>query len=140
MPPTLSIRLTRISPTHHRLAYARPDGTGETIQLETKSCLVHDLIHFAVESEAGLMKSFYGHLARASSYAELGALDPSFRDEIGVTERIVGSLSGVIKSNVDPHAFLTVMKNMFDAFGESPPAWLTADFVLRVKERMRRLL
>jgi hypothetical protein len=51
---TLKLRFTRVSPTRHRLEYRREDGTGEAIAMETKSLLVHDLVHFAVESEAGL--------------------------------------------------------------------------------------
>jgi hypothetical protein len=140
MPYVLEIHLTRISPTHHRPAYVRPDGTGETIELETRSCLYHDLLHFAVETEAGLTKSFYGHLARARSYAELGALDATFREEVGLTERIVGVFTGAFKTNAEPDVLLANVKNMQDALGEPIPAWLTEEFVSRVKERMRRLI
>jgi len=50
----LVVRLTRVSPTHHRFAFGRADGSGESLELETKSCLFHDLLHFAVETEAQL--------------------------------------------------------------------------------------
>ncbi len=62
----LTVRLTRISPTRHTLAYTLADGTGATLPLETKSLLFHDLLHYAVETEAGLTESFYGSLAKGA--------------------------------------------------------------------------
>ncbi len=50
----LVIRLTRISPTHHTFAYVGANGTEHALKLETKTYLFHDLLHFAVESEAKL--------------------------------------------------------------------------------------
>ncbi len=140
MPAELTIRTTRISPTHHQLSYTRPDGTGETITLESKCCLYHDFLHFALESEAGLMKSFFGHLANAKSYAELSSMDASYRDEIGMTERVVGVLTGAIKSDIAPEAAIGVLKNWLDAYNEPVPAWFTADLFVRVKDHMRRLV
>ncbi len=67
------VKLTKISPTHHRFEYVRADGTGEKLELETKTFLYHDLLHFAVESEAGLKNSFYGLLEKKEDYTALTA-------------------------------------------------------------------
>ena len=67
----LTIRLTRISPTDHRFEYERADGTGEQLVLVTREFLRHDLVHFAVETEARLRGSFYGLLDRIGGYAEI---------------------------------------------------------------------
>ena len=135
----LLVKLTRISPTHHSFAYIRPDGTGESLELETKSFLFHDLLHFAVETEAGLQHSFYGNLAKSSSYATLADMNGEAEGEIGMTERIVGGLTGFLKKDTDAATFISLMANMLQATSESLPAWLTEDFLMRVKERMRRL-
>ncbi|HEX5051990.1 MAG TPA: hypothetical protein VFZ65_09475, partial [Planctomycetota bacterium] len=68
---SLLVRLTRTSPTHHRMEIVRDDGTREQHELETRSCLLHDLVHFAVETEAALGNSFYGRLAHGVAYAAL---------------------------------------------------------------------
>lgn len=135
----LVVRLTRISPTHHTFAYTRTDGTGESLELETKSFLFHDLLHFAVESEAALQHSFYGNLANSSSYATLAELNGDAEGEIGMTERVVGGLTGYLKGTADDETFIALMKNMLDATGETLPTWLTPTFLTRIKERMRRL-
>jgi hypothetical protein len=43
----------------------------EDVELETRSYLVHDLAHFAVEAEGGLDDGFWGHVARGVSFAAL---------------------------------------------------------------------
>jgi len=136
---TLTIHLTRISPTTHAFEYKRADGSGERLELETRSFLLHDLLHFAVETEAGLKHSFYGNLAASEKYESLAAMNDTAGGEIGLTERIVGGLTGFLKKDVEPYEFLALMQNIFDATGEKLPLWLTEDFLDRVKERMRKL-
>ncbi|MFI4933680.1 MAG: hypothetical protein ACHP7N_03605 [Caulobacterales bacterium] len=141
MTPLVTVRLTRISPTHHRFDYVRPDGTGEAIEMETRSALFHDLLHFAVESEAGLRGSFYGLLAKVGGYEELiVAGGEALGGEAAITERIVGALTGALKGGqIDPEAFQTRMAEYLELYDEKAPRWLTPAFVLAVKERMRQL-
>jgi len=70
------IRLTRLTNERHRLEFVRDDGTSEARELETRSALLHDLVHYAVETEAGLEASFYGQLAGGKTYEALTA-EPS---------------------------------------------------------------
>jgi hypothetical protein len=139
----LNIRIKKISPTHHQFKYRRADNTGESLELETKTFLYHDFLHFAVESEAHLENSFYGQLVKRKNYAALtepmnGELN--FSTEIVVTERVVGALTGALKSSSSFEQMYSSMKNMFDAYGEPVPKWLTERFFVNVKERMRHLL
>jgi len=143
MTALLSIAITKISPTHHAFTYTRPGGKKERVELETKAFLFHDLLHFAVETEAGLRQSFYGLLSTRESYQALSepvVENSDARSEVLMTERVVGALTGVIKAHITPAQFLVGMKNLLDAHGEDMPGWLTEDFVVRVEERMRRLL
>lgn len=41
----------------------RTDGTHDQHEFETRSLMTHDLVHFAVESEAKARGGFYGTLA-----------------------------------------------------------------------------
>ncbi len=139
----LTIALTKISPTHHRFEYHGENGAGESLELETKTFLFHDLLHFAVETEAKLQNSFYGLLAKSKNYASLSETPEILgfqAHEIAVTERVVGALTSVIKGSNQPDRFILMMENMLEATQEPLPSWLTQEFVIRVQERMRKLL
>jgi hypothetical protein len=136
------IRFTRLTNARHRLELVRDDGTREALELETRSALLHDLVHYAVESEAGLMASFYGRLARGETYAALAELPPDGREALQ-TEGVVGRIQGVAKNNawsgVDPQAFADSIAAGSRSLGQEPPTWLTADLIVRVRECLRRV-
>jgi hypothetical protein len=137
----LLIHLTRLSNDRHRVEFVRDDGTREAREMETRSALIHDFVHYAVETEAGLNASFYGRIARGESYEALA--EATAEPEALHTERVVARIQGLAKndawSNVDPQGFVESMAAGFRSVGEEPPAWLTADLVVRVRERLRRV-
>ncbi|HYF10507.1 MAG TPA: hypothetical protein VD967_02795 [Candidatus Paceibacterota bacterium] len=139
--PSLTLRFTKVSATHHRFEYVREDGSGESVELESKSFLFHDFIHLALESEAGFTRSFFGSLARGGKYDALApeGMGGTLRDERAVTERLVGGLTGVVRDAATPAEFLSAMRNAFDAYHEPIPEWLTQDLVVRTKERFRKI-
>ena len=138
----MQIRLTRLTNERHRLELLRDDGTFEARELETRSALVHDLVHYAVEIEAGLNASFYGRLASGETYEGLMA-EPAADPEAMQTEAVVGRIQGVAKndtwSSVDPESFAESIAAGFRSLGHEPPAWLTGDLIVRVRERLRRV-
>jgi hypothetical protein len=139
---TLTLRFTRLSPTHHRFEYRRPDGTGEAIEAETRSLLRRDLLHYSVESEAGLRGSFYGLLGKIGGYEELtvngGA---ALGGEVAITERVVGALQGAMEEHdLDGGAFLERVTEYLELYEERAPRWLTPALVLAVRELMRQLM
>lgn len=138
----MQIRLTRLSNDRHRLELVRDDGTSEARELETRSALLHDLVHYAVETEAGLAASFYGRLASGETYDALTVAPPPDAEAMQ-TEAVVARLQGVAKndtwSDVDPERFVESIAAGFRALGGAPPEWLTADLIVRVRERLRRV-
>jgi hypothetical protein len=140
--PELTLRFTRISPTHHRFEYRRADGSGEALEMETRSLLFHDLLHLAVESEAGLRGSFYGILGKIGGYEELSvAGGGALGGEIAITERVVGALTGALEDDaLDTADFVARVTEYLDFFEERAPRWFTPDFIAAVRERMRRLM
>ena len=138
----MQIRLTRLTNERHRLELVRDDGTREAHELETRSALLHDLVHYAVETEAGLTASFYGQLASGKTYEALTA-EPSGDPEAMQTEAVVGRLQGMAKtdkwSDIDPDALAQSLIAGFGSVGHEPPAWLSGDLIVRVRERFRRV-
>jgi hypothetical protein len=136
------IRLTRLTNERHRLEVVRDDGSRETRDLETRGALPHDLVHYAVETEAGLRASFYGRLARGESYEALTA-EPSGDAEALQTEAVVASIQGFVKkdawSGADPEGLARSIAAGFRSLHREPPAWLTGDLIARVRERLRRV-
>ena len=138
----MQIRLTRLTNERHRLEVVRDDGTREARELQTRSALLHDLVHYAIETEAGLNASFYGRMARGETYEAL-MTEPSGDAEAMQTEAVVASVQGVAKndtwSGVDAERFAASIAAGFRSLGHEPPPWLTGELLVRVRERFRRV-
>jgi len=134
------IRLTRLTNDRHRLEIVRDDATREVRELETRSALLHDLVHYAVEIEAGLSQSFYGRLASGTTYEAL-SVEPPPGAEAMQTEAVVARIQGMAKneSDIDPEVFANEIAAGFRHLGSEPPRWLTGDLIERVRERLRRV-
>jgi hypothetical protein len=139
------IRFTRLTNDRHRLEIVRRDGSSERVELETKSLWLHDLTHFAVESEAGLQDGFWGALAAGKTLAELNdRAGKGMGDDagsLGVIEMLVGAISGAL-SGVPLESVSENIKGYFEHVGRGGafPGWLTSEYVGRVHDRMRKLV
>ena len=143
MEATLTLYIKKISDQHHEFRYVRSDGSGETLTLDSKTFLLHDLIHFAVESRAGLADSFYGLLVSGETYDSLNekhSIKDGFGGELGMTERIVGGLTPVMKGNATPEQFLAAARNLIEAYNRKLPMWLDQGFIADVQEHIRRIV
>jgi hypothetical protein len=128
------VRFTRLSPTHHRFEAIRDDGTRDVREFETRSLLLHDFVHLALEGEGTLTAGFYGTLARGAAYDA-----PRPGSEAMAIEAVVGPLQGALKGEVDAHAFVTRLRAMQASVGDDSPAWLTPELIARTLERLRQL-
>jgi hypothetical protein len=139
---TLALRFTRLSATHHRFEYRRADGSGEAAETETDAVLVHDLLHYAVESEAGLKGSFYGILGKIGGYEELSvAGGAALGGEIAITERVVGAIAEtMLEEGLDDEAFAAEVTEHLATYEDRAPRWFTAAFIAAAHERMRQLM
>ena len=80
----MKIRFERIDDARHRLTVDH-----DTAVCETKSLLLHDFLHYAIEKEAGLETGFWGTLASGRTFAELRQYS---NPDLAVVEKIVGAL------------------------------------------------
>lgn len=145
MQERVKISLRRISDERHELALVKGgDGNGrDAVPCETRSMLRHDLLHYAVEAEAGLEQGFWGNLARGKTLADMndrtGVALGDAGPELAAIERLVGALDGAAKGR-PAEEVVAAIQRFDETSGLSTPPWLTVDLVLRVQERMRRLL
>lgn len=140
----MQIQFQKISNDQHRLTIERADGSLETSVLETKSLLLHDFIHLAVELEAGLKESFWGLVASGNSFLALAGKDEMNsglidRTEVGVTEFVVGALTGALQRSVPSIELIDGMKSFFAASNQAFPTYLTVEFIERALERLRHI-
>jgi hypothetical protein len=139
----MQIRLTKLDNDHHRLEIARDDGSRESLTLETRSYLLHDLLHLAVETEAGLQTGFWGCLARGKTLADMndrtGQSMKEHSADMATIEQAVGALTGAAKG-VDAATVLAGLQRWLAATERPLPAWLDEAFIVRVQERMRKLM
>lgn len=137
----LRIAITKLSPTRHRTSIVRPDGTADAIELETRSLLFHDFVHFAVETEAALSDGFYGRLARGRSFTDLAGPmeDPTREDSLMEIERVVGPLQAACRKDLPPDAFHATLRTYLAAVAAPIPHWLSANLLRRSMAAIRRL-
>lgn len=138
------IRFIKLTNERHRFETVHAGRVVESRELETRSFLLHDLVHYAVEAEAGLRSSFFGRLAAGCSYDALTMPDSDAGAEAMQTERVVAIIQTASRRedwpSLDETAFAARLVEAFRATAEDAPAWLTADLVARVRERLRRVL
>ena len=134
----MRVRFTKLTDATHRFEVLRDDGSSERAELETRSFLLHDLVHFAVEAEANIQDGFYGLLAEGVPFAQLkelgpgpsaGPTEPS--PGLALAETLVGPLQTYFRGR-DTERLSPELEARFSQ--------LTHDgFLAGVSERMRRL-
>lgn len=136
----MRIAFWKLSNERHALEISDGNGRCERVECETRSLFLHDLLHYAVESEAGTQAGFWGSLARGRTLAELNDRTRPFDDsaELAAVEQVVGALHGTTKG-VPPDELVAGIQRFAFALNASLPAWLTVELVTRVEARMRRL-
>jgi len=150
----MRIVLTKISDRQHRLEIVREDYSREGVDLVSRSFLVHDLLHYAVEAEAGLQGGVWGTLARGATLEQLGSFSfwmnmgagdrtgksMTAPQEMAMAEKLTGVLTGLAKGQERPADVLPILRIAFEAGGEPLPPRFDVSFIAAVEERMRRLL
>ena len=128
----MRILMTRSSPDRHRFAIVRRDGSAESVDLETRSMLVHDLVHYAVEIEVPFQQGFYGLLAKGKRLSDLNDQTQPWPvgTEIAAAEGLVGPLQTMLKGEFDP----IVARSKFEMFSDNPPP---VELLTRIGHRFR---
>ncbi len=118
---------TKLDGQRHRLDVIRPDGRREGRELETRSYLVHDLAHYAVEAAAGIDDGLWGTLASGVTLDELAARSRSPSPGLVRAEQLAGPFQSLWNGRFDRALY-------FEMTGADEA------FTARALERMRRLM
>jgi hypothetical protein len=126
----MRIGFRKVTDERHVLSIHRDDGTSESVELETRSFLLHDLVHYAVEAEAGITDGFWGLLANGTTLAQLSerTMATPLSPGIVLAEKLVGPMQSVWNGRLDPALY-----------EEHTRGLVADDFVERVRARLRRL-
>lgn len=133
----MDILFVKLSDQRHRLAVVRDDGSRESHELETRSLLLHDLVHYAVECEAPLDDGFWGLVASGTPIASLS--DPSvstmaapLSPGLALAEQLVGPMQSLWHARMSVAAYLALASAV-------APAIVDEAFVTRTLARLRGL-
>jgi hypothetical protein len=135
----MRIAFRKLTDERHELTISRDPASSETVECETRSYLTHDLLHYAVEVEAGVEAGFWGRLAAGATIAEMNDRTRPMDNEMAAIEQMVGALTASVKGRSAAEV-VAGMNRFATSLGASLPGWLTETFVLAVQERMRQLL
>ena len=124
----MTVRFVKLSDHRHRVDVRRADGTDETVELDSRSYLRHDLAHFAVEATLGLQGGVWGSIAAGGSFDGNG-LDG---DDMALAETLSGPVQTLMRVEAPPG-------DIYDALTRVAPEIASQDLADRLHVRMRAL-
>ena len=107
--------------TNYQCEYTvtREDKSVEIITLETKTYLVHDICHYAVEKNLKYSKGFWGMLSKGHSFNELFGKDNPMTTELRFIEQIVGPVQSSYLGYIPKQDFEQFVKHLNFTMPES---------------------
>ena len=140
MSRTLQVELKKISAERASLTCRRPDGSATWSRVHSFFPL-HDLTHFAVESELGLQQGFFGLVAAGWDLADFTSPGVAARlpTEALTTENIVGTVER-LGDDLSPAEFATALADSLAAQNLPPHRELAADELARIRATRAALI
>lgn len=136
------IRFHKHSDDRHGLELIWNDGGREQVDCESRSYLLHDFLHYAVESAAGIQYGFWGSLAAGGSLAAMST--PEARAAamsapgLGEVEKVVGALHQLTKG-AQPDEVITGIARYYASSDLTMPPWLDGSLVSAASEILRHV-
>jgi hypothetical protein len=122
------IAFSKISDERHAVTITRADGTSESVEVETREFLRHDLAHFAIESELPIRKGYWGCVASGASLSGEGVGG----GDAQLAESLAGPIQTLFRTEAGPEAYTELLGRFSRAGGSQ-------DLAARVHERVRQL-
>jgi len=130
----MRVVITKLSDVEHKIEVTRNDESTESTILNSRSFLMHDFAHFAVESEVPIKLGYWGLVASGASLsgASLSGEEISGND-IALTESLAGPIQTLMRVEAKPLGYLSLLQRLH-------PHLATAEFAEKVHTRARKLI
>jgi hypothetical protein len=140
----MKILFSKESHERYSLRIVRDDGTETSAEsIEARSVLKHDLMHYCVEKNAGLIRSFFGSLAAGVNLSGLrmeGQDEVLSAEEGSTTELVVAILQNALRDGRTPADFAASICGALEAVKKETPAYLTEEFIEKTLKEHRLLM
>ena len=124
----MDVTFVKLSDERHLVCVRRADGTTESVELDSRSFLRHDLAHFAVERELELTDGVWGSVAAGGSLSGDG-LDGA---DMALAETVSGPMQTMMRTGADA-------AEIFDVLARVAPDVASTDLATRLHTRLRSL-
>lgn len=124
----MQIVFTKLSDRRHSVSVTRRDGSTEKVELESRSFLRHDLVHFAVEEALSIGGGFWGSVADG---APLGG-EGIGGDDATLAESLTGPVQTLMRDEAGVEAYLSVLQRVV-------PGSASPSLAARLHELVRQL-
>lgn len=124
----MKIEFTKLSAERHALTVARGDGSVESVELESRSMLRHDLAHLAVETQIPLRGGFWGHVARGAPLTGEGIEGT----EAEVAETLAGPVQTLMREGAGQSRYRDLLERV-------APHYASDELAGRICEHVRQL-
>jgi hypothetical protein len=124
----VEVALIKLSDRRHLVQVRRADGTTDSVELDSRDFLRHDLAHFAVERELELRDGVWGSVAAGGSLSGDG-LDGA---NMALAETVSGPMQTMMRTGADT-------AEIFDVLARVAPEVASIDLATRLHARLRSL-
>ena len=115
----MKIEIQKLSKYQCLYTITRGDQSVERITLETKTYLVHDICHFAVEKNLGYTNGFWGMLSQGYTFSALFGKDNPQTEELRFIEQIVGPVQSAYSGHIPKKDFEQYISHLSITLSES---------------------
>jgi hypothetical protein len=125
---SVKVVFVKLSDQRHTVRVERSDGSSESVELDSRSFLRHDLAHLAVELELGLFAGVWGSVARGGSLSG-GGLDGA---DMPLAETLSGPMQTMMRTGANATEIHEVLARM-------APGVVSPDLATRLHAHVRSL-
>lgn len=134
----MELHFQRIDDATHTLRVVGPGARDERVECETRSFLLHDFVHYAVESAGRRGDGFYGRLAAGTPLAVLNDRETVF-EGMATIENVVAQVQGTLKTTADAETIFARLAAGAAAQDAELSAWVTPTMLREALEILRGL-
>ena len=110
----MRIVYSKISDDIHRVTITRSNGGTESVELESRSYLRHDLAHYAIEREYPIHRGYWGCVAAGASLTGDGVSG----SEAMFAETLAGPIQTLMRIEADLDAYARLLPPISEETGE----------------------